>query len=105
MESLPGLPAKPASPNGSAKPGVSTGTIPPPGAPTVLIEGQAAAVQGLPPVTCSRPRGNSTDGPQSFATSSKKVYIGGAPALRVNDSTTPCGATIIAGAQRVVIGG
>jgi uncharacterized Zn-binding protein involved in type VI secretion len=87
-------------------PGVSTGNIPPPGVPTVLIEGQAAAVQG-PPVTCSRPRGNSTDGQQSFATSSKTVYIGGAPALRVNDSTTtpPCGATIIAGAQRVVIGG
>ena len=84
-------------------PGVSTGTISPPGVPTVLIEGQAAAVLGAQ-VTCSRPRGSSTDGPQSFTTSSQTVMIGGTPALRVNDSTT-CLATIIAGAQRTVIGG
>jgi len=84
-------------------PGVSTGTISPPGVTTVLIEGQPAAVLGAP-VTCNRPRGQTTDGPQSFTQSSKTVQIGGAPALRVNDSTT-CGATIITGAQRVVIGG
>jgi uncharacterized Zn-binding protein involved in type VI secretion len=85
-------------------PGVSTGTISSPGVPSVLIEGKAAAVLGKAPVKCDRPRGQTTDGPQSFTNSSKTVQIGGAPALRVND-TTACGAKIIAGAQRVVIGG
>jgi uncharacterized Zn-binding protein involved in type VI secretion len=86
-------------------PGVGTGTLPPPGVPTVLIEGQAAAVVGPGQVACSRPRGNSTDGPQLFTKGSQTVLIGGANALRVNDSGTPCGALIMAGAQRVVIGG
>jgi uncharacterized Zn-binding protein involved in type VI secretion len=83
-------------------PGVSTGTISGPGVTTVLIEGKAAAVLGAP-VTCNRPRGQTTDGPQSFTQSSQTVQIGGAAPLRVNDSTT-CGARIIVGAQRVVIG-
>ena len=69
----------------------------------MLIEGQPAAVLGAP-VTCNRPRGQTTDGPQSFVQSSQTVQIGGAPALRVNDSTS-CGASIILGAQQVVIGG
>jgi uncharacterized Zn-binding protein involved in type VI secretion len=85
-------------------PGVSTGTLSGPGVTTVLIEGKAAAVLGTP-VTCSKPKTlTTTDGPQLFLQSSKSVFIGGAPALRVNDRTQ-CGATILLGAQRVVIGG
>lgn len=84
-------------------PGISTGTITGPGVETVLIEGQAAAVL-VTPATCNRPRGQTTDGPQQFTQSSQTVYIGGALALRVND-TTSCTAMILSGAQRVLIGG
>lgn len=84
-------------------PAISTGILAGPGVPTVLIEGKAAAVLGTP-VTCSKPKGSTTDGPQSFLQWSKTVLIGGAYALRVNDGTS-CGATILLGAQRVVIGG
>jgi uncharacterized Zn-binding protein involved in type VI secretion len=82
--------------------GVSTGQITGPGVTSVLIEGQAAAVFTTP-ATCNRPRGQTTDGPQQFTQSSKTVYIGGSLALRVNDSTV-CTATILSGAQRVLIG-
>jgi uncharacterized Zn-binding protein involved in type VI secretion len=84
-------------------PGVSTGTISPPGVTSVLIAGQPAAVLGAP-VTCNKPRGQTTDGPQSFTQSSTTVQVGGQPALRVGDSTT-CGASITVGADQVVIGG
>ena len=83
--------------------GLSTGKILGPGVTSVLIEGKPAAVL-VTPATCNRPRGQTTDGQQQFTQSSKTVYIGGALALRVNDRTM-CGATIIAGAQRVMIGG
>jgi len=85
-------------------PGVSTGNLSGPGVTSVQIEGKAAAVLGAS-ASCSKPKGMSTDGLQSFTNGSQTVLIGGANALRVNDSATPCGAMIIAGAQRVVIGG
>lgn len=78
------------------------GAIAPPGVPTVLIEGQPAAVQGdthicaFPPPAGPHPSNTITKG-------SATVFIGGKPAARVGD-LTGCGAPITMGAKKVFIG-
>ena len=86
----------------AARTGDSTshgGVIGPVGVPLVTIEGMPAAVAGdthLCPVPQPHP-------PSAFALGSTTVTIGGRGALRVRD-TAGCGAQIIAGATRVIIG-
>jgi uncharacterized Zn-binding protein involved in type VI secretion len=91
---------------GSARIGDPTshgGTLAPPGVPTVLIEGMPAAVMGglhicaIPPATPPHP----TTTP--IVAGSATVLIGGQPAARMGDSAA-CGATIVVGSTRVVIG-
>jgi uncharacterized Zn-binding protein involved in type VI secretion len=72
------------------------GPVLPPGAPTVLIEGQPAARVG-DMATCSGP-------PDTIVAGSGTVLIGGMPAARVGDSTAH-GGTIVVGAATVIIGG
>ena len=80
-----------------------TGTVPhvggpvmPPGAPTVLIGGMAAAkVGGM--CTCSGP-------PDTISAGSATVNIGGSPAARMGDSTAH-GGSIVIGCPTVMIGG
>ena len=87
------------------------GLITPPGIPTVLIMGSAAAVAG--PIqmggtihTCllPAPSGNPAHAPTPFIKGSLTVLIGGLPALRVGDMSQ-CGSPIVTGAATVLIGG
>lgn len=72
------------------------GPIMPPGVPTVLINGQPAAVAtGL--CTCAGP-------PDTIALGSATVLIGGQPAARLGD-TTAHGGVITQGSPNVLIGG
>ena len=80
-----------------------TGTVPhvggpinPPGVPTVLIGGQAAATVGDLAI-CTGP-------PDSIVKGSGTVFIGGKPAARVGDSTAH-GGSIVLGCLTVLIGG
>lgn len=80
------------NPNGSPHVG---GPIMPPGVPTVLINGQpAAVVSGM--CTCAGP-------PDTISMGSSTVMIGGQPAARMNDSTGH-GGMIVAGSPNVIIG-
>lgn len=72
------------------------GPITGPGAPTVLIGGQPAAVVG-DVCTCVGP-------PDAIAKGSATVLIGGKPAARIGDLTTH-GGTITVGCPTVMIGG
>lgn len=72
------------------------GPILPPGCPTVMIGGLAAARVG-DMATCVGP-------PDSIAMGSGTVMIGGMPAARMGDSTAH-GGTIILGCPTVNIGG
>ncbi|MFT4156082.1 PAAR domain-containing protein [Parafilimonas sp.] len=72
------------------------GTVLPPGCPTVLIGGMAAARVG-DMLTCTGP-------PDSIVKGSGTVMIGGAPAARLGDSTAH-GGTILLGCFTVLIGG
>jgi uncharacterized Zn-binding protein involved in type VI secretion len=67
-----------------------------PGAPTVLIGGQPAAVVG-DLVTCVGP-------PDTIAKGSATVMIGGKPAARMGDLTAH-GGNIVLGLPTVMIGG
>jgi uncharacterized Zn-binding protein involved in type VI secretion len=67
-----------------------------PGAPTVMIGGQPAAVVG-DMVTCVGP-------PDSIVKGSGTVMIGGKPAARLGDSTAH-GGSIVLGVPTVMIGG
>lgn len=67
-----------------------------PGAPTVLIAGQPAAVMG-DLCTCAGP-------PDTIVLGSATVLIGGKPAARLGD-TTAHGGSIVAGVPTVLIGG
>ena len=67
-----------------------------PGAPTVLIGGQPAAVIG-DIVTCAGP-------PDTIIMGSATVMIGGKPAARLGDSTAH-GGIIVLGLPTVMIGG
>jgi uncharacterized Zn-binding protein involved in type VI secretion len=81
------------NPNGSPHTG---GPILPPGTPTVLIGGMAAAVVGSM-CTCAGP-------PDSIVMGSTSVLIGGTPAARMGD-TTAHGGSIVVGCPTVLIGG
>src|SRR5262245_14284286 len=72
------------------------GPILPPGAVTVLIAGQPAAVMGGM-ATCVGP-------PDSLVKGSATVLITNMPAVRMGD-TTAHGGAIVAGAPTVMIGG
>lgn len=72
------------------------GPVSGPGAPTVLIGGQPAAVMGDMCV-CTGP-------PDSIVKGSATVLIGGKPAARMGDSTAH-GGTIVVGIPTVMIGG
>jgi uncharacterized Zn-binding protein involved in type VI secretion len=72
------------------------GPILPPGCPTVLINGQAAARMG-DLATCSGP-------PDAIAKGSATVMIGGQPAARMGD-TMAHGGTIVVGCPIVIIAG
>lgn len=82
-----------ANPNGSPHTG---GPVLPPGVPTVLIGGMAAATLGNM-CTCAGP-------PDSIIKGSATVLIMGKPAARQGDSTAH-GGTITAGCATVIIGG
>jgi uncharacterized Zn-binding protein involved in type VI secretion len=82
-----------ANPNGSPHTG---GPILPPGLPTVLIGGQAAATVGTT-CTCAGPL-------DSIAKGSLTVMIGGKGAARQGDPTAH-GGTIAVGLATVIIGG
>ena len=71
------------------------GTVLPPGCPTVLIGGAAAARVG-DMLTCTGP-------PDTIAMGSATVLIGGVPAARLGDSTAH-GGTIVLGCFTVLIG-
>ena len=82
-----------ANPNGSPHTG---GPILPPGVPTVLIGGMAAATVGSA-CTCAGP-------PDSILKGSSSVMISNKPAARQGDQTTH-GGSITAGCTTVLIGG
>ncbi len=82
-----------ANPNGSPHTG---GPVLPPGVPTVLIGGMAAATLGNM-CTCAGP-------PDSIIKGSTTVFIMGKPAARQGDSTAH-GGSITAGCATVIIGG
>jgi uncharacterized Zn-binding protein involved in type VI secretion len=79
------------------------GTVAGPGAATVMIGGQPAAVVGdlhscaMPPLAGPHP-------PNPFPKGSSTVMIGGRPALRLGD-VAGCGAAIVMGCPTVLIGG
>ena len=79
------------------------GTITGPGAATVLIGGQPAAVQG-DMHACSMPPTAGPHPPSPFPMGSATVRIGGRGALRIGDMSGCC-APILSGAPTVVIGG
>jgi uncharacterized Zn-binding protein involved in type VI secretion len=72
------------------------GPILPPGSPTVLIGGLAAARVG-DLATCTGP-------PDTVAAGSATVLISGMPAARMGDATAH-GGVIVAGSVTVIIGG
>jgi uncharacterized Zn-binding protein involved in type VI secretion len=72
------------------------GPILPPGSPTVLIDGLAAARVG-DVATCTGP-------PDTIAAGSATVLIGGMPAARIGDATAH-GGVIVLGSTTVIIGG
>lgn len=78
------------------------GTIVGPGAATVLIAGQPAAVAGDTHLCPIPPPGHIQS--SLFPIGSGTVLIGGKPALRVGD-TCICGATAAVGCPTVMIGG
>lgn len=78
------------------------GTITGPGAATVLIAGQPAAVAG-DLHACSMPPTAGPHPPTPFPPGSATVLIGNRPALRVGD-VSGCGAPITSGAPTVIIG-
>lgn len=79
------------------------GMVAPPGVPTVLIGGLAAAVAtGMH--TCFFPPPAGPHPPTPFPKGSVNVLIGGLPALRMGD-ISGCGAPILMGAPNVEIGG
>lgn len=80
------------NPNGSPHTG---GPVLPPGAPTVLIGGQPAALVG-DMCNCAGP-------PDSIVMGSTTVLIGGKPAARLGDITAH-GGSIVAGCATVMIG-
>jgi uncharacterized Zn-binding protein involved in type VI secretion len=82
-----------ANPNGSPHTG---GPVLPPGVPTVLIGGMAAATVGSM-CTCAGP-------PDSIIKGSATVLIMKKPAARQGDSTAH-GGSITAGCTTVIIGG
>ncbi len=79
------------------------GAVVGPGVPTVLIGGVPAAVLG-DTHACAFPSPVSPHPPTPVVVGSASVLIGGKPAARVGDATG-CGATIIAGAPTVLLGG
>ena len=83
----------------TAHPGVITG----PGVTTVLIEGLPAAVATMSQHACSFP-GLPPHPPNPIVKGSGTVRIGGLPAARVGD-TCGCGAAILRGASKTMIGG
>jgi uncharacterized Zn-binding protein involved in type VI secretion len=82
-----------ATPGGTPHVG---GPILPPGSPTVLIEGLAAARVG-DVATCTGP-------PDTIAAGSATVLVGGMPAARLGDATAH-GGVIVLGSGTVMIGG
>jgi uncharacterized Zn-binding protein involved in type VI secretion len=78
------------------------GTVAGPGALSVLIGGQPAAVLGDTHV-CSFPP-PPPHPPTVIVGGSASVLLGGQPAARVGDAAA-CGASIVSGAASVVIGG
>jgi uncharacterized Zn-binding protein involved in type VI secretion len=88
--------------------GVPTGTVGPPGVPTVLIGGLPAAVVGTTCV-CPTPPPHALLGPANVVVPGPPparglVLIGGRPAARMGDRIS-CSATILTGAPTVLIGG
>lgn len=80
------------------------GVIMPPGVPTVIIAGMPAATVGSMHA-CSMPPPAGPHPPSPIAPPGcPTVLIGGMPAARMGDLTS-CGATILAGAPTVMIGG
>ena len=82
---------------------VHGGTITGPGASTVLIGGQPAAVAG-DLHKCSLPPNSHPLTVSAFPMGSATVLLGGKPALRTSDACI-CGATAAVGAPTVMIGG
>jgi uncharacterized Zn-binding protein involved in type VI secretion len=82
----------------TAHPGAISG----PGAATVLIAGQPAAIAGDTHV-CSMPPLAGPHPPTPFPPGSVTVLVGGSPALRMGD-VSGCGAPITMGAPTVLIG-
>lgn len=79
------------------------GTIGGPGVPSVLIAGRPAAVAGDTHICALQPDAGPHP-PNPFVGGSQTVYISGRPAMRVKDKAA-CGASIVAGAPTVIIGG
>jgi uncharacterized Zn-binding protein involved in type VI secretion len=84
------------------------GTIVGPGVPSVLIGGRVAAVVG-DQTTCPLSSGPPAEVPHvggPIVTGSATVFIGGRPAARAGDVNAEVGssATIVSGAQTVIIG-
>ena len=79
------------------------GMIAGPGVATVLIEGLPAAVAG-DMHSCAMPPNAGPHPPSPFTVGSSTVLVGGRSLLRVGDSSG-CGASIIAGATNVMVGG
>jgi uncharacterized Zn-binding protein involved in type VI secretion len=92
-------------------PGAATGAVAPPGVVNVTIEGLPAAVAGGMAACSFVQTGTNPDGPQPLQGGSASVKISGAPALRAGvlalaaGDKAACGAFVLSGAQRVVIGG
>jgi uncharacterized Zn-binding protein involved in type VI secretion len=79
------------------------GTIAGPGVTSVLIAGQAAAVQGTQH-TCALPPNAGPHPATPIAKGSSTVLIGGKAAARQGD-IAGCGSPIVAGTPKVLIGG
>jgi uncharacterized Zn-binding protein involved in type VI secretion len=79
------------------------GTIVGPGAPTVLVGGQPAAVAGDMHVCVLPPSGHQPTA-SPFPSGSGTVLIAGKPAVRTTDACL-CGAMAAVGAPTVIIGG
>jgi len=80
------------------------GTIVGPGVPTVLIGGMPASVVGDAHACLFGTGTPAMHPPTVMAQGSSSVLIGGRPAVRLGDSSA-CGASVVAGAPTVVIGG
>lgn len=81
------------------------GLVAGPGAPTVLIAGQpAAVVNDMHTCLQPSPAGPPAHPPGPMLVGSTTVFINGRPALRVGDRA-PCGAAIAVGIPTVNIGG